>query len=667
MASAPAMPPRSDVLLRLFASRGGRALRVCAPMVDQSELPFRMLTRRHGADLCYTPMLHARLAVESREYLPKHFTTCAADRPLVVQFCGNDPATLLAAGLRVQDRCDGIDINLGCPQGIAKRGNYGAFLLPVEPLGSPAATAKTALLVSIVRALAGVPERPVTCKIRLLPTAEATLALVLALQAAGCAVLTVHGRQRGSLKERVGQCDWEAIRALATHPEVRMPIIANGGVACFEDVAACAEATAAAGIMASEALLEDPALFARSATAALMGGGAAAAGGSGAARAAPPAEGPATPPAPDVFQLAEEYCDLVAQHGGADAGCVRAHVIKILFGALEAFPDLRDELVGRGALAGGPGPALRVAQAARARAARAAAPLPPGVWEALARGLMLGAPAGRPASVWAALDLAPAQALAGAQAGAQAGVQAAAAGEGEGGPRALPPRGASAAALEQALASSLAEAGAGAGAEADARGAPPASSPAEAAACGAPPRAEPPPTRSSSAAAGLARTALLWRAARAAHPACGLSHPAYLWDLRAPGAWYMRHRRAAFGVAKPLRARRALEGAPPEADLAMVITDGGCAGAAGEAPCGAGTASDAGASACDGGEGATPGAGDAQPPGAGDAPPAAQQGPQPPTFALSTLSELLEAFETSLLPPPPAVGQAGGKRMREGA
>ena len=53
--------------------------------MDQSELAFRMLTRRHGAQLCYTPMFHSRLFAESEEYRHRMFEQHMQDRPLIVQ------------------------------------------------------------------------------------------------------------------------------------------------------------------------------------------------------------------------------------------------------------------------------------------------------------------------------------------------------------------------------------------------------------------------------------------------------------------------------------------------------------------------------------------------------------------------------------------------------
>jgi tRNA-dihydrouridine synthase 1 len=69
------------------------------------------------------------IAIEDKTYIEKNFTTCKEDRPLFVQFCANDPDVLLKAAKLVEDRCDAVDINCGCPQGIAKKGHYGSFLL----------------------------------------------------------------------------------------------------------------------------------------------------------------------------------------------------------------------------------------------------------------------------------------------------------------------------------------------------------------------------------------------------------------------------------------------------------------------------------------------------------------------------------------------------------
>ena len=97
---------------------------VCAPMVAQSELAFRLLVRRHGVHLAFTPMMNAGCLVRGRAYFERNFDggKHAADRPLVAQVAGNCPDAVAAAAraLAATGGVDGIDLNLGCPQRCAR-------------------------------------------------------------------------------------------------------------------------------------------------------------------------------------------------------------------------------------------------------------------------------------------------------------------------------------------------------------------------------------------------------------------------------------------------------------------------------------------------------------------------------------------------------------------
>ncbi|KAK4260114.1 hypothetical protein QN277_003271 [Acacia crassicarpa] len=220
-----------------------------APMVDNSELPFRMLCRKYGAQAAYTPMLHSRIFTETEKYRKEEFSTCKEDRPLFVQFCANDPDTLLDAARRVEPYCDYVDINLGCPQRIARRGYYGAFLMDNLPL-----------VKSLVEKLALNLQVPVSCKIRIFPNLEDTLKYARMLEEAGCSLLAVHGRTRDEKDGKKFRADWKAIKAVKN--AVKIPVLANGNIRHLEDIRDCLEETGVEGVMSAETLLENPALFA---------------------------------------------------------------------------------------------------------------------------------------------------------------------------------------------------------------------------------------------------------------------------------------------------------------------------------------------------------------------------------------------------------------------
>ena len=271
-----------------------------APMVEQSELAWRLLSRKYNAQVTYTPMFHAKLFSTSEKYRLDNFHTKEGDEPLIVQFCANSPTDFVNAAKLVQDRCVAVDLNLGCPQHIAKRGHYGSYLQDEWPLIS-----------SIVKLAVQELKIPVTVKIRVFNDVKKTIKYAKMIEEAGAALLTVHGRQRHQKGHLTGLADWNQIKAVKQ--AINIPVIANGNILYFEDIEKCIKETGCDGVMTAEGNLYNPAIFTNKIYAS--------------------------------WYFAEGYMSIVNRvPNSAKTNQVKAHLFKLFHKCLPTYTDLREKL-----------------------------------------------------------------------------------------------------------------------------------------------------------------------------------------------------------------------------------------------------------------------------------------------------------------------------------
>lgn len=281
---------------------------VTAPMVDASELPFRMMTRSYGAQLAYTPMINSKVFSTCKTYRKENFYTSLGDDPLIAQFCGDSSEMLVDSAKYIQDKVSGIDINFGCPQGIARKGHYGSHLLN-EP----------DLCASLVASMVSNLDCPVTAKMRLVnlndPGFQDTINIISQFDAAGVDMLCIHVRTKEMKKDLTGAPIWDAARLIKERFK-SFPIVCNGGIETFDDVVKCMETTGCDGVMSSESILERPNLFS-----------------------------PESKNSQD--ELAREYLEYVRKYPIVkrwENRCVKSHMFRFLYAGLQRHTDLRNRM-----------------------------------------------------------------------------------------------------------------------------------------------------------------------------------------------------------------------------------------------------------------------------------------------------------------------------------
>lgn len=195
-----------------------------APMEDVTDIAFRLMCKRFGADMVYTEFVSSDALIRSINKTQQKLIVSDEERPVAIQIYGRDVESMVeAAKICEQAGPDLLDINFGCPvKRVAGKG-AGAGMLRNIPL-----------MLDITKAVAKAVNIPVTVKTRLGWDTDNKIIVDLAeqLQDCGIAALTIHGRTRAQMY--TGEADWSLIGAVKNNPRMHIPIIGNGDVTSAE-------------------------------------------------------------------------------------------------------------------------------------------------------------------------------------------------------------------------------------------------------------------------------------------------------------------------------------------------------------------------------------------------------------------------------------------------
>ena len=219
-----------------------------APMEDVTELPFRLICKRLGADIVYTEFTSSEGIIRDIPRIMEKIQITEEERPVGIQIFGCRPKAMAGAAETIERlNPDFIDINCGCWVKNHVARNEGSGLLRDLPLFE-----------QVVKATVKGTKLPVTVKTRLGWDEQSIVILDVAkmVEAAGAKALTLHCRTRSQAHS--GFADWAWLEKIKK--VVNIPIIGNGDITSPEDVQAMLE-TGCDGVMIGRGAIANPWIF----------------------------------------------------------------------------------------------------------------------------------------------------------------------------------------------------------------------------------------------------------------------------------------------------------------------------------------------------------------------------------------------------------------------
>ena len=226
-----------------------KPLYVLAPLAGYTDLPFRSVVKKFGADLTVSEMISANALVHANKKTTRMLEKSPLESPYAVQIAGSDPEVIKSAIdiINAHEGIDIVDLNCGCPAPKIVSNLSGSSLL--IDLGAMAKAIETIKKYSN--------KEYTSVKIRLGFNEKNHKEIARICEESGADFIAVHGRTRsGRFKAPV---DYDAIGEIKSM--LNIPVIANGDIDSAQKAKEILDYTQCDGIMVGRAAMGRPWIF----------------------------------------------------------------------------------------------------------------------------------------------------------------------------------------------------------------------------------------------------------------------------------------------------------------------------------------------------------------------------------------------------------------------